>query len=195
MSRWVSPCRDVDVESDFFDALDQFGVMDLLQWSPLLYFLYRRQSFVRRIRSVTRGNVLTVEKSRQFEHVDIHVLNEIEITGFTRLISWCDQTFQSNQTREESQWNTSSIESVCFFCCFSVNQVIEQLSMSSSSDSLPLQKRKEVLSKVEWIDASNVHNEIFLRLTWIQLYWRVYWNCSHSVRREHSRLIVEHVEL
>ena len=41
---------------------------------------------------------LTVEKSCQFEHIHIHVLDQIKITGFTRFITGGNQAFKPTNT-------------------------------------------------------------------------------------------------
>jgi hypothetical protein len=64
--------------------------MNLLQQSPFLHFLYKPTKS-----GDSEDQICTVQKSSQFEHVDIHVLNEIEITGFTCFIARGNQTFQS----------------------------------------------------------------------------------------------------
>ena len=44
------------------------------------------------------ANALTIEKSCQFEHIYIHMLDQIKITSFTRFITRYNQAFKPTKT-------------------------------------------------------------------------------------------------
>lgn len=51
---------------------------------------------------------VTVEKSREFEHIHIHVLDQFEISRIARLVAGGNQTFQSEFESENEGWDECS---------------------------------------------------------------------------------------